>query len=68
MHERLSSGRTQVRPPKCLTFVSGEGLSAAEGAAERARVSSLERGFGRRRCRRKCPVQPFHGCFLCMLW
>ena len=39
------------------------GDSAAEGAAEGAWVSSLERTFGRRTCRRKCPVQLSFACF-----
>ena len=39
------------------------GDSAAEGAAEGAWVSSLERTFGRRTCRLKCPVQLSFACF-----
>ncbi|KAG8653971.1 hypothetical protein MANES_05G086326v8 [Manihot esculenta] len=67
------SGRNQVRPPKGVSAAEPplwRQHSAAEVAPEK-RLSSLSGTFGRRRCRRKCPVQPFHaylyvifsGCF-----
>ena len=40
LESRLSAAEGRFGRRKCLTFVSGEGLSAAEGAAESA-LSSL---------------------------
>ena len=50
-------------PPRVLHVRLCLGTSAAEGAAEGAWVSSLERTFGRRTCRRKCSVQLSFACF-----
>ena len=60
--ETRFGSRRHFRPPN----MAGEaGLSAAEVAPEK-RLSSLSGTFGRRRCRRTCPVLPSFACF-CMI-
>ncbi|KAG8655491.1 hypothetical protein MANES_04G040234v8 [Manihot esculenta] len=67
LESRLSAAEGNVRPPKVPDFRLWREGSAAEGAAEPTRVSSLEETFGRRRCRRKCLsslfMAVFYACF-----